>query len=112
MRAPSRRSSSAGPKSPPCSSRRSARPPARPPEAAGLALTVDERPLVSPVAAHPLRVRLAFGALATRKVALSAVALWLFVIAIRTLSRGARGIEPLLDTLDVTSPANALGFAW
>ncbi len=47
-----------------------------------------------------------------RRAVLGVAALWLFVVAIRTLSRGAGGIEPLLDALGVSNPVNALGFAW
>lgn len=47
------------------------------------------------------------------KVALFAVSLFLFVLAITLMKEGARGLIPLLrDSLSVTNAASALGFGW
>ena len=68
---------------------------------------------IAPAAAvRPLRLRLALGGAVLRRTAMALGALGLFVIAVRMLSSGAKGIEPLLDLLSVDNPVDALGFAW
>jgi hypothetical protein len=47
------------------------------------------------------------------KIALFAISLFLFVLAITLMKDGARGLAPLVqDLLSVNSPANSLGFGW
>lgn len=65
-----------------------------------------------PIAARGWRWRLALGRATVRRLALAVAALWVFVVAVRTLSSGAKGIRPLLDLLSVGNPVDALGFAW
>ncbi len=70
-------------------------------------------PLVKDAApAGGWRLRLVVGRAALRRSIVATAALWLFVVAIRTLSSGAKGVEPLLDALSVTNPVDALAFAW
>ena len=47
------------------------------------------------------------------KIALFAVSLYLFILAITFMKDGARGLAPLVqNVLSVDSPANSLGFGW
>ncbi|MEX2238228.1 MAG: hypothetical protein WEB00_11905 [Dehalococcoidia bacterium] len=40
------------------------------------------------------------------------VALLLFILALKLLQGGARGLQPILDTLSVDSVASSIGFGW
>lgn len=49
---------------------------------------------------------------ALRAIALVALALFLFVLSLELLKKGARGLEPWLRVLDVSGIAGGLGFGW
>lgn len=48
-----------------------------------------------------------------RQAALLVLSLFLFVLALQLMQRGARSLQPFIEnTLDVEGPASALGFGW
>ncbi|HWO94013.1 MAG TPA: hypothetical protein VNL92_04550 [Dehalococcoidia bacterium] len=83
-------------------------------------MTVEEGRMAAPEATSQARriwlprpiTRPTLTPLVLRRPVIAVAAIWLFVIAIRTLSIGGAGIEPVLDALSVSNPIDALGFAW
>lgn len=75
---------------------------------AALALKTDETPAEATTAARRS------SAWVNRLVrpAAGILGLFLFVLALQVIKAGAKGLVPLLDGLDVSGPANAVGFGW